>query len=332
METTQATTQPTPRNEEDLVTEILNAPAKDIEDPEEYTEEEEGEEDDTDEETEEAEDTEEGEAEGGTEQDGEDDGEDGESEGEAEEEPEQDREFLEKPYYDTVKGYFPDREFNSTEDLDAAVEEMIATQQKTIEEDQKANESLIEMFEANPRMMKLAQLLIQGVPDRVAFWKAGFSPEDFDADEDEPEFEQVVLAKHESKKQREQARQERERIARNAENSKSTLTEFQKNKRLNDAEYGQFTGWVEGLVNSLIDADLNNQMLEKLYQGYIYQEAVKNARQQGEVEGRNQKIKVEKKRQAGDGLPRLHGRTEKSEVKRYADPFVEALDSAIRSL
>jgi hypothetical protein len=318
-------------NESDLIQEIFEADAEDIE-QDDLGQEEEQEEEDEDEQEEEEEESEEDQEQEEDESEDDDDEQEEEDE-EEEQEDENKNEFLTRPYFDQVKAFFPDREFNSPEDFETATNEMIGNLQYQIQEDQKANESLIEMFNNNPRTMKLAQLLIQGVPERVAYYKAGFTPEEFEADPDDPDFEQVVLAKHESKKQREQAEKERQKIAQNAEKSQKTLVEFQKSKRLNDSEYSSFTGWIEGLINSVIDADLNNEVLDKLFQAYTYKDAVKKAKLHGEIEGRNQKIQIEKKRKKGDGLPKLVGNSVKESNKKvYDDPFTQLMDDILKDV
>lgn len=257
-----------------------------------------------------------------------------EEEGESEEEPGDTVEFKHPIYADKIKEKFPDREFNTLEDYESATSELIEEYESTIKADQEANEMLVEIFESNPDIKKVVQLMAKGYPAVVAMVKAGFTPQDFELDPDDQNYEDFVLAKAEAKKARENAKKEQERIAKNAETSQSEMRNFQKDKNLNDADFKAFTGWFEQVINKVIDASLDRDLLEKMYQGYTYQSAVKKAQLAGEIKGRNEKIKVEKAKRNGDGLPKLSSASTATKAKsepRYADPFVAALDQALKS-
>lgn len=292
-------------------------------------------EEDQDPEEEEQEQEEEGEEEEGEEEDGdigdeeEVEKEDGDEEDEEEEAEDEDEPVAKLPVWaDKVKDYFPDRNFDSLEDYDTAMSDMVTDLNTVIQKDQEVNEGLIEVFENNPELKKAFQYMMKGYPANVALVKAGFDADAFNIEPDDENYEKIVEARVENKKAKERQKKENERIQRNANESHKALNEFQKKKGLTDTAKDAFIGKVKSFIDNVIEAKLDESTLEAFYKALNYEKDLSNERKQGVIQGRNEKITIGKKKKEGDGLPRLHSNAVKRESKgvRYDDPLTKVLD------
>src|SRR5690606_4742238 len=86
-----------------------------------------------------------------------------------------------------IKEKFPDRQFESLDDYDAANAEYIESLESNIETNRQTEEQLVNIFNQHQELAQVFAYLNKGYSPRAALVAAGFSPEDFviqDGDED----------------------------------------------------------------------------------------------------------------------------------------------------
>ena len=91
----------------------------------------------------------------------------------------------------------------------------------------------------------------------------------------------------------------------NMARSKTDVDAFFAEQGLSEEEQQRFVAWVDNeILANLLDGKVNKEILTKLYQGWVYDTAVAEARETGKVEGRNEQIETRRVRaQKTDGLP-----------------------------
>lgn len=309
-------------------------------DEDEETEEEETEEteeketeDSTEEETDEETEEEETEEEESTEEEGtEEETEEEETEEEETEEEETEEEELNiPPWNEQLRAYFPEREFNSNEDYQTATTELINGLHSQIDADMEANETLVQTFNDHPDILEAVRYLTKGYSSEAALAMAGILDSSL-VSEDDTNYENVVKSKLDREKAKKEAAKQQETLKANEKKSQAAIREFQTSRKLTDAKNKEFMGKFEAFVDRVINLDIDQEMLDFMFSGFYAKELQAKAQDQGRIQGRNEKIKINKAKKNGDGIPKLNsqGVQAKKDGPKYADDFDRMLDTVLK--
>lgn len=99
----------------------------------------------------------------------------------------------------------------------------------------------------------------------------------------------------------------------NAKDSDVTMSDFIAEAGLDEEGAQNFKNLVVSIVNDMSAGKITKDTLMLLKRATDYDKDVEGSREQGRVEGRNEKIEVEKKRMKGSGLPNAHASGNASE-------------------
>ena len=123
--------------------------------------------------------------------------------------------------------------------------------------------------------------------------------------EAEPDYEAYKQAAEERTKRLADMKARVETREKNMARSKTDVDAFFAEQGLSEEEQQRFVAWVDNeILANLLDGKVNKEILTKLYQGWVYDTAVAEARETGKVEGRNEQIETRRVRaQKTDGLP-----------------------------
>lgn len=99
----------------------------------------------------------------------------------------------------------------------------------------------------------------------------------------------------------------------NAKDSDVTMADFITEAGLDEDGAQKFKDLVVSIANDLSAGKITKDTLMLLNRAMNYDKDVEGSREQGRVEGRNEKIEVEKKRMKGSGLPNAHASGNASE-------------------
>lgn len=118
----------------------------------------------------------------------------------------------------------------------------------------------------------------------------------------------------------------------NAKDSDVTMSDFIAEAGLDEEGAQNFKDLVVSIANDMSAGKITKDTLMLLKRATDYEKDVEGSREQGRVEGRNEKIEVEKKRMKGSGLPNAHASgnaSEEVEVKS-TNPTADWLKNARR--
>ncbi len=203
-----------------------------------------------------------------------------------------------------IEEVYPDRTFGSDEEYDNALMEHMEGNKAKLAENDEANKSIAEILFDHPEFAEIIEDLKSGVPFKVALAKH-FDPEELTVGDDEPEAEQYRQAAADRRRRYEESQT---RIREREENTQLTVKEveqFLEATGWDEEKSEAFLGWMQETVDDFARGKITKTVLGKMRQAFEYEEAVAEARTEGEIEGRNATIEArrEKKTTGGDGLP-----------------------------
>lgn len=190
--------------------------------------------------------------------------------------------------YMTAK--FPDRTYTDDDDFDNAVLEHLKTSDAKIAGNDAANKTIMEVIAAYPEFAEIIEDVAEGVPVRVAIARQ-FSPDELTVRDGEEDFDAYRKAAEDRSKRLAEINERIHTREKNIAQSKTDVDAFFNEMQMTDQERTAFVDWVDNeVLANLMDGRVNREILIKLYQGWKFDEAVAEARNAGEVEGRNQQI------------------------------------------
>ena len=118
----------------------------------------------------------------------------------------------------------------------------------------------------------------------------------------------------------------------NAKDSDVTMADFIKEAQLDEEGAQAFKDLVVSIANDMAAGKISKDTLVMFKRAMDYDKDIAGAKEQGQVEGRNQKIEVEKKRMQGSGLPNTQaGGNAAEEIEhKESNPTVDFLKRAKR--
>jgi len=201
-------------------------------------------------------------------------------------------------FFELLKETYPSQSFDSEEDyLKAATQYM--------KDNLEANRVIGEAFENNPQLGDIIMDMTKG----ASFMEALARNVDMEALEPQPgdpDYKKWKEAKAEREERKQKAREamiEQEK-ARNT--SLETIEKFRTEKGMTPEERDQFATSIAKILDKVvIEGRVEPDFLELMYKGLAFDQAIDEARKQGEVRGKNEAIiqKKAKKATPGDGLP-----------------------------
>ena len=215
----------------------------------------------------------------------------------------------EKPkhkYADRLTKAFPDRKFEKDEDYDTALDEHLTGLEGYKEKGQAANQKLLALFDSEPSVREVIGEMIQGASFRSALARH-FSAEDFTPQEGEPDYE--TWGKN--AKEREDKAKKRSEFERSyADNLKAAEKEvetFGKEHKMDEKSMDEFLGTIDGILGDFNNGKITKDTLTLMRRAMTYDKDIADAREEGRIAGRNEKIVAKKDKETdevGDGLPR----------------------------
>jgi hypothetical protein len=244
------------------------------------------------------------------------------------------------------------QKFESMEALNTHVStltEETETLKKSVEEYRDNESKILEIVENHPEFTQLLGSLSKGDTMRVALIKAGFSPEDFNIEsEDEVDAESLVEAKANRKRAISDQKKLQKQFEENSSKAEQTLETFRTKHGLDEKASETLIGNMAKYIQDAMNGIVNEGMLDLFLKGMNYEpetqrlskeseEKSKRAKEQGEIEGRNAKISIERKKKSGDGIPslggggNLSGNPQSNNLSRYVNPRPSSFKDLMKS-
>ena len=214
-------------------------------------------------------------------------------------------------YRERLRGRYKDVDPQNDQEWDDLAE-------RAYEED----EEKIKNFEDNAKVIEdlmdsdkdlasvVSEMIVNGTPFRAAVAKF-FDPESLVAKEGDDDYEYYQKSSEERKKMGQAFRERGAQKRANEKEAYDNIDKFAEKHALESAEKEAFIKFVNDLYDDLSVLKLSSQTLEKLYKAMTYDEAVAEAAETAEIDGKNQAIEAARVKKtaetAGDGVPALQG-------------------------
>ncbi len=225
-------------------------------------------------------------------------------------------------YMDRIRSYYPDVDYDDEDARYGAYldydDELRGKYDRLAESDEK----LKEMFSRDPRFVDVMYDMANGEEPSVAFAKNYYDlmQEDMRDPEVAKRVAEVNQKRIEETAERErQEREDSERRERNLEESGEVISSFAEEHKLGDDEMGDLVDLFVRIADEGITGLVRKETLELLWKGMQYTQDVATAETRGLVDGRNERIELERKRTEGDGLPHPTGGNMESAVDDVED-------------
>jgi hypothetical protein len=217
----------------------------------------------------------------------------------SEEQEEEQEEEPEKPVTFEVEG----QTFNSIEEVNThiqAIHEEKAELQKEVDEIRAFVEKV-----SDPELVEVLRYVAEGYSYRAAMVKAGMDESIFEADAEDLDAEQLWEAKQERKRQAKEYAKQQEQLQKNMEASNNVLSDFQTEQGFDDRVKDDLVKVMSEFHSNTLNGIVTKESLELFLKAVTFEKALKKAQETGEIQGRNAKITIERKKKDGDGIPRL---------------------------
>lgn len=204
-------------------------------------------------------------------------------------------------------GPYQDRQFADDEELFGQLNADRDANAAKLKEYQDREEAFSKAFTADHRFAGMFQAAKEG-RDPVLWLVTEFGPDIKDRLED-PEFlEQVEQAGKEYAERIAENKRYEEEYSANVEQSLAAIDAFQEENKLSDEETNSVLDALSAIARDYVSGKITAETLKMVSDALNFSTAVAEAAQEGEVKGRNAKIKEElRKANKGDGTAHLQG-------------------------
>jgi len=235
-------------------------------------------------------------------------------EGEEKTEKEKTEEVKKHKYADRLSKEFPGREFKSSEEEEAGFDDYLKNIEGYRERGIVANQKLVALFEAEPQIADVISSMIGGATLRSALARH-IGSEDLVPEEGDPDYK----AWDENTKQRleriEKTNKFNQEFNDNLEFSRQSVDAFATENNLKPEEAEKILGEFDNMLQDIYRGRITKETLAKIVRAVKHDEAVQEAKEEGEIKGKNEAVKAEKEKVApkDDGLPVITGTGETTE-------------------
>jgi hypothetical protein len=174
------------------------------------------------------------------------------------------------------------------------------------------SKKLISRFNQNPEEAQAWLDYLDGAALPTAI-RRHMGDEALNMKEGDDGWDEYVKAGKDREEQHAKNREALELYMQNAKDSDAAMTEFIAETGLDEAGAQGFKDVVLSIINDMSAGKVSKDTLKLLKRAVDYDKDLEGAREQGRVDGRNEKIEVEKKRMQGSGLPNAHASGSASE-------------------
>ena len=229
-------------------------------------------------------------------------------------------------YRERLRGRYADANPQTDQDWDDLTESAFAEDEQTIN-GYKQNEQVIQDLLDSDKDLNavVSEMIINGTPFRAAVAKF-YDPEDLVAKEGDDDYEYYQKSSDERKAMGKAFRERAELKRANTKETYDNIDKFAKKKALDDAGKDAFVSFINTLYDDLSVLKLSEATLEKLYKAMTYDEAVAEAAETAEIDGKNQAIEATRVKKAaaaaGDGVPTPAGGSSPAPQKPKKRPSI----------
>lgn len=190
---------------------------------------------------------------------------------------------------------------------------------------EQSDEGMRNLFSRDPRVADIMIDIAKGEDPAIAFYRA--YPDYINQDLSDPDVAARLAEENKERIEKLQAEEEeKQRTGKEREDKQQAagelISEYATENGLSDEEIGGIVSMFVTIANEGITMDVSRETLELIRKGLGYDGDVAKAREEGSIEGRNERIGREKKRFMGDGIAHIsdYDRNEETPSKPLMAP------------
>jgi len=208
-------------------------------------------------------------------------------------------------YADKLSKAYPDKKFESDEDIDKTLDEYLADLESYKEKGKAASKKLVNLFESEPQVGEVVRDMLNGSTFREALARH-ISPEDLQAIEGDPDYEGWTKNKSAREESIAKRRQFEDEYAKNISTSEQAITAFLEKRGMDEAAADEFFAKFDAMLTDINNGNISEEHLQSIAKAFSYDNDVLAATDQGRIAGRNENIVAQKEASPviGDGMPR----------------------------
>jgi len=229
-------------------------------------------------------------------------------------------------YRERLRGRYPDVEPQNDQEWDDLAERAYGEDEEKIKNFEDNNKVIEDLLDSDKDLASVvSEMIVNGTPFRAAVVKF-FDPESLMAKEGDEDYEYYQKSAEERKRMGQAFRERGARKRANEKEAYDNIDKFAEKKAFDAAAKQEFIDFVNNLYNDMGELKLSMQTLEKLYKAMTYDEAVAEAAETAEIDGKNQAIEAARVKKAaetaGDGVPALQGGSAPEPQRPKAKPTI----------
>lgn len=235
-------------------------------------------------------------------------------------------------YQDKLLEKYPDKELNSEEDVQQALDNYIDELENVNKQNSEQVAELNKVFESAPVTMQFLRDILDGASEIQAIARNFDEKALKEAIEskDKEVASEWAKGKVEREKRLEETKKQKALYDANLAESVNNFDAFVKEKKLNAADINNFNGLIESVIRDIQSGKVTPEFMSSLFKGSKYDNDIQEADKLGEIRGKNKKIITRKKKEKeeGDTLPNIKGGKAKQEKKvtpSAADEFLSGV-------
>ncbi len=208
--------------------------------------------------------------------------------------------------------------------------------QTELSNEQEANKEFYELLQGSEALQEVARYMFQNKATMEnALMVLNITP-DVDLEELKKNDPDAYIDLMSNRKKAEEAKQAEQRskqeeealLEKNRDTNQRSVEAFKKDRGMDSKSFDVFADQVNPFIEELGAGLTSKNFMDLLYKGLNYDTDIKKANEEGVIKGRNEKIKTEKRKRVGDGLPELttSSNTPNQAEKEKRSMFDSALD------
>lgn len=201
------------------------------------------------------------------------------------------RQALNKLLGEEIEGY----------DADADDETRAGKVTEYLNNSRESRERMAKALRDDPRFAQVLVDVVNGRRGAAAALARYFGRDLMNLDEDDPEYEEVIKAEEERRKEQEELEASRKEYEENLKESIPIVKDWCKKNNVDMEEYLDNV-WTR-IIEPIKQGRYNEELLNLLNNGFNYDKDVNDAMKAGEVKGRNTNI-AKLREEKGDGMPK----------------------------
>lgn len=207
---------------------------------------------------------------------------------------------------DHMKTFFPDDDLDNEDNFNEKGIKFIDELTGYRDKNREYNKKILDVFDAEPGVVDIIKDMSQGATFMEALAK-NFDTENLKPLEGDPDYDRWNKALAERDNKRKEQDKRAKEFDDNTNLTSKELRSFVEEVGMDETKFTDYANKVDAILSDAYKGKIGKDFFHLMYKGLNFDKAVATAQAQGEIKGKNEKIKavMQKEETTGDGLPNL---------------------------